>query len=106
MAAPALCWLFTFYPSQHHGLIHSNEVSATAKTQRLHSSLLAPLRGCKTLEGRREANGPLTLFPWRLWPCFHRPRPASDLRSNLLSSFRVPTQGCLLLIQLSGAGFS
>lgn len=33
--------LFTFYPSQHHDLIHSNEVSSTAKTQRPHSSLLA-----------------------------------------------------------------
>lgn len=87
MAAPALCWLFTFYPSQHHGLIHSNEVSTTAKTQRLHSSLLAPLEGCKMQEGMRETNGPLTnvsLVPVALLPLATPCHPAADLRSNLL----------------------
>lgn len=87
MAAPALCWLFTFYPSQHHGLIHSNEVSTTAKTQRPHSSLLAPLGGCKIQEGMRDTNGPLTdvsLAPLALLPLATPCHPAVDLRSNLL----------------------
>lgn len=39
--------LFTFYPSQHHDLIHSNEVSSIAKNRQQHSSPLAPLGVCK-----------------------------------------------------------
>lgn len=46
--------LFTFYPSQHHDLIHSNEVSSIAKNQQQHSSLLAPLGVCKESKKKKK----------------------------------------------------
>lgn len=61
--------LFTFYPSQHHDLIHSNEVSSIAKNQQQHSSLLAPLGVCKESKNlwvcqlsKRDNSAPFEIF--------------------------------------------